>query len=38
MNVKIAIRDETDADLDAITEVAAAAFKTLEISDHTEQF
>jgi putative acetyltransferase len=38
MNLKIAIRDETDADVDAITEVTAAAFKALEISNHTEQF
>ena len=32
------IRDETDADVTAITEVTVAAFKTLEISDNTEQF
>ena len=32
------IRDETDADVSAITEVTVAAFNTLEISDHTEQF
>ncbi len=37
-NQKILIRDETHADAAAITEVTAAAFKTLEISDHTEQF
>ncbi len=38
MNPKIVIRRETDADMSAITEVTAAAFKTLEISNHTEQF
>jgi len=38
MNSKIVIRNETDADVDAITEVTIAAFKTLEISNHTEQF
>jgi putative acetyltransferase len=38
MNPKIIIRDEIDADVDAITEVTVAAFKTLEISNHTEQF
>ena len=32
------IRSETDADVSAITEVTVAAFKTLEISNHTEQF
>ena len=37
MNPKIIIRNEIDADVDAITEVTAAAFKTLEISNHTEQ-
>ena len=37
MNPKIVIRIETDADVSAITEVTAAAFKTLEISHHTEQ-
>ena len=37
-NPKIIIRDEIDADVDAITEVTVAAFKTLEISNHTEQF
>lgn len=35
---KIIIRNEIGADVDAITEVTAAAFKTLEISNHTEQF
>ena len=38
MNPKIVIRSETDADVSAITEVTVAAFKTLEISRHTEQF
>ena len=34
----ISIRDETTADAAVITEVTAAAFETLEISSHTEQF
>jgi putative acetyltransferase len=38
MNAHITIRDETPADAGAITEVTAAAFKTLEISGQTEQF
>ncbi|MBS1190162.1 MAG: family acetyltransferase [Rhodocyclaceae bacterium] len=38
MNPKIAIRNETDADVGAITDVTVAAFKSLEISHHTEQF
>jgi putative acetyltransferase len=38
MNPKITIRNETDDDVNAITEVTVAAFKTLEISNHTEQF
>jgi len=38
MRPKIVIRSETDADAGAIGEVTAAAFKTLEISNHTEQF
>ncbi|MCX6929394.1 MAG: N-acetyltransferase [Verrucomicrobia bacterium] len=38
MNPKITIRNETHADVGAITEVTIAAFKTLEISNHTEQF
>lgn len=38
MDSNIAIRNETHADVDAITEVTVAAFKTLEISNHTEQF
>lgn len=32
------IRNETDGDASAIAEVTVAAFKTLEISNHTEQF
>ena len=38
MNRKITIRTETSADVDAITDVTIAAFDTLEISNHTEQF
>ena len=38
MNPKIVIRNETDADVSTITEVTIAAFKTLEISNHTERF
>jgi len=38
MNPKIAVRNETDADASAITRVTVAAFRTLEISNHTEQF
>ena len=38
MNPKIVIRSETHDDVCAITEVTIAAFKTLEISNHTEQF
>ena len=38
MNPKVIIRKETEADVSAITEVTVAAFKTLEISNHTEQF
>ncbi len=38
MNPKVVIRSESDADVSAITEVTVAAFKTLEISNHTEQF
>jgi len=34
----ITIRNETDADVRVIGDVTAAAFETLEISDHTEQF
>ena len=38
MNPKIVIRSEADADVNVIAEVTVAAFKTLEISNHTEQF
>ena len=38
MNPKVVIRYETDADVDAISDVTVSAFKTLEISSHTEQF
>ncbi len=38
MNPNIVIRSETDADVSAITEVTVAAFRALEISNHTEQF
>jgi len=34
----ILIRDETKDDIDVISTVTAAAFETLEISSHTEQF
>ena len=35
---KIVIRDETKADAAVITEVTVAAFETMDISNHTEQF
>jgi len=38
LNPKVAIRSETDADAGAIAEVTVAAFKSLEVSQHTEQF
>ena len=38
MNPEIVIRNEMPEDICAITEVTIAAFKTLEISNHTEQF
>ena len=38
MDLESVIRSETDADVDAIAEVTIAAFKTLEISNQTEQF
>ena len=38
MNPKIVIRNEMDDDVITITEVTIAAFKTLAISNHTEQF
>jgi len=38
MKPKIVIRNERDDDVSSITEVTIAAFKTLAISNHTEQF
>lgn len=38
MTSQMTIRSETNDDIDAITEVTLAAFKTLAISSHTEQF
>ena len=38
MKFEFVIRSETSADIEAITEVTRAAFETLEISNHTEQF
>ncbi len=38
MKPEVTIRNETDADIDAITQVTIAAFKSLEFSKHTEQF
>jgi putative acetyltransferase len=38
MNPNVVIRSETDADINVITKVTVAAFKTLAISNHTEQF
>jgi len=38
MTLRVHIRNETVADINAITEVTISAFKTMEISDHTEQF
>lgn len=38
MTREIVIRPETDADIDAISEVTISAFKNLEVSHHTEQF
>jgi putative acetyltransferase len=38
MNPTMVIRSESEADVSAIAEVTAAAFKTLEISGHTEQY
>jgi putative acetyltransferase len=35
---KVVIRDETNADIGVITQVTVAAFATMEISGHTEQF
>lgn len=38
MRTGIAIRNETDADAAAIADLTIAAFSTLPISNHTEQF
>jgi len=38
MEIEITIRNETVADIDAITEVTIEAFKNHPISNHTEQF
>lgn len=38
MSTQIVIRDETHEDARAITGVTVAAFMTLEVSNHTEQF
>lgn len=38
MNPDVVIRNETAADVSAITGVTVAAFNTLAISNHTEQF
>ena len=38
MDPEIVIRSETQDDVRAISDVTVAAFNTLEISDHTEQF
>lgn len=38
MDSNALIRNETDADIEPIREVTIAAFKTLEISNHTEQY
>lgn len=38
MPLKFVIRGEADADVGAIRDVTVAAFQTLEISGHTEQF
>jgi putative acetyltransferase len=38
MHPKITIRSEIGSDANAIADVTAIAFKTLEISSHTEQF
>jgi putative acetyltransferase len=35
---KFTIRDETKSDVDVISEVTIAAFESMEISGHTEQF
>ena len=36
--IEVIIRKETASDIEAITQVTIAAFRTLQISNHTEQF
>ena len=38
MEFKMIIRNETISDIEAISKITIAAFKTLAISNHTEQF
>ena len=38
MNPRIVIRSEMPSDVGAISDVTFAAFRDLEISNHTEQF
>ena len=38
MNPMFVVRNETDADIEAIKEATVAAFDKLGISNHTEQF
>lgn len=38
MKPEVVISSETEADIGAIRDVTVSAFKTLEISSHTEQF
>ena len=38
MSPKVVVRNEANADAGVIAEVTLAAFKSLEISNHTEQF
>ena len=38
MTTELTIRSETDADAGAIADLTIAAFRTLPISNHTEQF
>lgn len=38
MNSRIVVRNERESDVGAIRDVTVSAFKTLEISNHTEQF
>ena len=38
MHTEMTIREETETDVEAITALTVEAFKTLEVSNHTEQF